>query len=106
MINESDVLSLFERHCEGIKSTGSSQYVALCPFHDDTRHSFSFNTANTKYNCFGCNESGNAVKFAKKIGENHKPFYSDDYQTVKNGAKQVDKQPNNKAVDLSNKLSS
>ena len=79
MINESEVLSLFERHCNGIKSGGSNQYVGLCPFHDDTHHSFSFNSEGL-YNCKGCGESGNAVKFAKLQNEDPKPYYSDEYK--------------------------
>ena len=79
MVNESEVLSLFERHCDGIKPQGSSQYVALCPIHPDTHHSFSFNSEGL-YNCFGCGKNGNAVKFAKLMGEDPKPYYSDDYQ--------------------------
>ena len=54
MINESEVLNLYERHCDGIKSQGSSQYVALCPFHDETVHSFSFNTETSLYYCHSC----------------------------------------------------
>ena len=79
MINESEVFSLFERHCTRIKSGGNNQYLALCPFHDDTRHSFSFNSEGL-YNCKGCGESGNAVKFAKLQGEDPKPYYSDEYK--------------------------
>ena len=86
MINESEVLSLFERHCKGIKSGGSNQYVGLCPFHDDTHHSFSFNSEGL-YNCKGCGESGNAVKFAKLMGEDPKPYYSDEYKRT--GGKQT-----------------
>jgi hypothetical protein len=89
MINESDVLILFERHCRSVKSTGSNQYVALCPLHDDSHHSFSFNTTSTQYYCFACGEKGNAVKFAKHFGEDPKPFYSDDYRGLdKDGAKE------------------
>jgi len=79
MINESEVFSLFDRHCSRIKSGGNNQYLALCPFHDDTRHSFSFNSEGL-YNCKGCGESGNAVKFAKLQNENPKPYYSDEYK--------------------------
>jgi len=107
MINESEVLSLFERHCDGIKPQGSSQYVALCPFHDDTIHSFSFNSDGL-YNCFGCGKSGNAVEFAKHFSDNPKPFYSNDYQRT-NGKQTVKPIVNGlnggkSAVDLTPKL--
>ena len=107
MINESEVLNLYERHCDGIKSQGSSQYVALCPFHPDTHHSFSFNSEGL-YNCFGCGKNGNAVKFAKHFGDNPKPFYSDDYQRTdrKQAVKPIKNGLNGgkSAVDLTPKL--
>ena len=105
MINESEVLNLFERHCSSVQSSGGSQYKALCPFHDDSHRSFSFNSEGL-YNCKGCGESGNAVKFAKHFNENPKPFYSKDYQkndskstgnTVFNGVK-------TEVIDLTPKL--
>lgn len=86
MVNEHEILNLFEHHCNGIKTSGGSQYTALCPFHDDTHHSFSFNTQTTQYYCHTCDAKGNAVKFAKQFGENPKPFYSKDYKPVKNGS--------------------
>ena len=95
MISEVQVLNLFERHCEGIKSTGGSQYTSLCPFHDDTHHSFSFNTESTQYFCHACDKQGNAVKFAKAKGEDAKPFYDDRFKTVKNGVK-AEEQTRNK----------
>ena len=119
MINESEVFSLFDRHCSRIKSGGNNQYLALCPFHDDTRHSFSFNSEGL-YNCKGCGESGNAVKFAKLQNENPKPYYSDEYKRtdgkqtgkpIKNGfnggksTETVDKTTvKQRAIDLTPKL--
>ena len=100
MVNESEVLNLYERHCDGIKSQGSSQYVALCPFHDETVHSFSFNTETSLYYCHSCTEDGNAVKFAKHFGDNPKPFYSDDYQRTdrKQAVKLSESELRNKAT--------
>ena len=118
-MNPSEVLALYERHCDKIKCSGGSQYVALCPFHDDTHHSFSFNTDKTQYYCFGCDAYGNAVQFAKLKGENPKPFYSNNYQKplltngkptgkppTKTEGKQKDKpsvDDGQMTVDLSNK---
>tara|TARA_R110002012_G_scaffold290317_1_gene483917 strand:+ start:1023 stop:1874 length:852 start_codon:yes stop_codon:yes gene_type:complete len=85
----SEILSLFERHCENIKGRGN-QLIALCPFHDDTKHSFSINIDKGLYNCKSCGESGNAIKFAKEFGDDPKPFYSDDYKSpIKNRYKSV-----------------
>lgn len=105
MINEYEVLDLFERHCSGVKSGGRNQYIALCPFHDDTHHSFSFNSEGL-YNCKGCGESGNAVKFAKLQGEDPKPYYSDEYKrTDGKPTDTVDKTTvKQRAIDLTPKL--
>ena len=85
----SDILGLFERHCDNLKGRGN-QRIALCPFHEDTKHSFSINIDSGLYNCKACGESGNAVKFAKAFDEDPKPFYSDDYQSpIKNRYKSV-----------------
>ena len=94
MIN-SDIYQLFEKYVNDIKSGGSNQFLGRCPFpnHEDNKRSFSFN-AEGLYNCKGCDEQGNPVKFAKAMGENPKPFYSDDYKRnntliTYNGTKQT-----------------
>ena len=74
-----EILALFERHCTNIKATGTDQFIACCPFHDDRNPSFSFNSEGL-YHCHGCGREGNAVVFAKHFGEDPKPFYSDDYK--------------------------
>ena len=85
----SDILGLFERHCDNLKGRGN-QRIALCPFHEDTKHSFSINIDSGLYNCKACGESGNAVKFAKAFDDDPKPFYSDDYKSpIKNRYKSV-----------------
>ena len=85
----SEILNLFERHCENIKGRGN-QRIALCPFHDDAKHSFSINIVEGLYNCKSCGVSGNAIKFAKEFGDDPKPFYSDDYKSpIKNRYKSV-----------------
>ena len=64
----SDILSLFSIHCEKVQPLSKGQYVALCPFHNDNKRSFSFNEDGL-YNCKACGKSGNAVKFAKHFNE-------------------------------------
>ena len=73
-----DVLNMFNRHCNKMQKLSGGQYIALCPFHDDSKRSFSFNEEGL-YNCKACGVTGNAIKFAKHFNENPKPFYSDDY---------------------------
>ena len=86
----SDILGLFEKHCDNLKGRGN-QRTALCPFHDDTKHSLSINIDRGLYNCKACGESGNAIKFAKHFDEDPKPFYSDDYVSFKTNGKQTEK---------------
>ena len=84
-----DVLNMFNRHCNKMQKLSGGQYIALCPFHDDSKRSFSFNEEGL-YNCKACGVTGNAIKFAKHFNENPKPFYSDDYQSpIKNRYKSV-----------------
>ena len=45
---------------DGFKESGTNQYVALCPFHDDTNPSLSINTEDGLYYCHSCNATGNA----------------------------------------------
>ncbi|MBE6382838.1 MAG: hypothetical protein E7049_07505 [Lentisphaerae bacterium] len=40
---------------------------ACCPFHHEKTPSFSINPAKGFYHCFGCNESGDAIKFVQKF---------------------------------------
>ena len=42
------------------------EHVACCPFHNEKSSSFKVNEAKGIYKCFGCGESGNAVKFVMK----------------------------------------
>ena len=62
------VFNLFEKHVERIRETQPGQFMGLCPFHDDTRPSFSFN-ADGAFLCFGCEIKGNAYQFADLVGE-------------------------------------
>ena len=40
---------------------------ACCPFHSEKTPSFHINTARGFYHCFGCGESGDAIKFVQKM---------------------------------------
>ena len=59
---------LFQKHVSKIKETQVGQFLGLCPFHDDTHPSFSFNEDGAFY-CHACGIKGNMVKFAKLVGE-------------------------------------
>jgi len=65
---ERTVIDLFQRHVHNIKETGNGQFIGLCPFHDDRTPSFSFNEEGAFF-CHACEIKGNAVNFAKLVGE-------------------------------------
>ena len=63
------MLDLFSRHVKRIKKASKpGNWFGLCPFHNDTDPSFSF-TDDGLYICYGCGSKGNAITFAKMIGE-------------------------------------
>jgi len=42
-----------------------TRYTGLCPFHDERTPSFSVNAEHGLYHCFGCGESGDAIRFVQ-----------------------------------------
>jgi DNA primase len=40
-----------------------TRWTGLCPFHDERTPSFGINAEHKLYHCFGCQESGDAIKF-------------------------------------------
>ena len=49
-----------------VKHAGSSM-KACCPFHHEKTPSFNINPNRGFYHCFGCGESGDAIKFVQKM---------------------------------------
>ena len=43
-----------------------TRWTGLCPFHDERTPSFSVNADHGLYHCFGCGESGDAIKFVRE----------------------------------------
>ena len=43
-----------------------SRWTGLCPFHDERTPSFSVNAEQKLYHCFGCGESGDAIRFVQE----------------------------------------
>jgi len=56
-----DIIDVIEPRLK-LKKAGQN-YQALCPFHNEKTPSFSVNQAKQFYYCFGCQESGDALKF-------------------------------------------
>ena len=48
-----------------LRNAGGANWKGLCPFHDERTPSFSVNAEKRVYYCFGCQESGDAIKFVE-----------------------------------------
>lgn len=63
--SRTDLVELVSSYGIQVKSMGGSA-KACCPFHHEKTPSFHINTAKGFYHCFGCGESGDAIKFVQK----------------------------------------
>lgn len=61
-----DLADLIASYGIAVKSAGASK-KACCPFHNEKTPSFNINDARGYYHCFGCGESGDAIKFVQKM---------------------------------------
>ena len=61
LLERVDIVSLISAHVE-LKPRGSN-YVGLCPFHNEKTASFSVNSSRQFYYCFGCGAKGDAIQF-------------------------------------------
>ena len=61
LLERVDIVSLISAHVE-LKPRGSN-YVGLCPFHNEKTASFSVNSSRQFYYCFGCGSKGDAIQF-------------------------------------------
>lgn len=64
------LLSVIDPHAIGldIRSWSGHEAHCLCPFHNDSRPSASFNVRTGKFYCFGCGVVSNAKKLATLLG--------------------------------------
>ncbi len=60
-----DLAELVASYGIQVKHAGGSA-KACCPFHHEKTPSFNINLARGFYHCFGCGESGDAIKFVQK----------------------------------------
>jgi DNA primase len=60
-----DLVDLISSYGVAVKQLGGS-VKACCPFHNEKTPSFHINQAKGFYHCFGCGESGDAIKFVQK----------------------------------------
>ena len=62
---ETDLVALIGESLK-LQKRGRS-YVGLCPFHKEKSPSFHVNPERGFYHCFGCHESGDAIKFVQHV---------------------------------------
>ena len=61
-----DLADLIASYGIQVKTAGASK-KACCPFHHEKTPSFNINESKGYYHCFGCGESGDAIKFVQKM---------------------------------------
>jgi DNA primase len=65
---EHDLREVIESYGVKLKKKGSN-FVGLCPFHEEKTPSFTVNPKTSLYHCFGCNAGGDVIGFiCKKEG--------------------------------------
>ncbi len=63
--SRTDIADLISSYGVAVRHAGSS-LKACCPFHNEKTPSFHIDAAKGFYHCFGCGESGDAIKFVQK----------------------------------------
>ena len=61
-----DLVELISSYGIQVRTAGASA-KACCPFHKEKTPSFNINASKGYYHCFGCGESGDAIKFVEKM---------------------------------------
>lgn len=62
-VNErADILQIIERSVK-LKKSGATNWLGLCPFHNEKGPSFTVTPSKGMYHCFGCGASGGAITF-------------------------------------------
>lgn len=61
ILDETDIVELIQGYFP-LKRAGTN-YLALCPFHNEKTPSFNINPQRQIFHCFGCQAGGDAIKF-------------------------------------------
>jgi len=64
----SEVHDIAQRYLHQVRSSGSENVIALCPFHDDHSASFAMSVVTGVYFCYACHAKGNLFTFLREIG--------------------------------------
>lgn len=63
--DSSDLVNIVSEYLS-LKKTGSN-YIGLCPFHNEKTPSFTVSETKQLFHCFGCGEGGDVISFIMKI---------------------------------------
>ncbi len=62
-INIYDIVSQYV----SLEESGDTMYRGLCPFHSETKPSFTVYTDTCSFYCFGCGVGGDVIKFLMEL---------------------------------------
>lgn len=66
VLERTDIVALVEQYVT-LSKKSSVNYFGLCPFHAETKPSFSVAPGKQIFYCFSCRRGGNAIKFIQEI---------------------------------------
>lgn len=68
-VKEIPIDEVVEKYCEDIemKQSGEIRMTALCPFHGETKPSFTLYLDTNTFYCFGCNVGGDVIRFVREF---------------------------------------
>ena len=69
--NKANIVDVISRYINVIKK--GNNYLAVCPFHNDSNPSMSVSRGKKFFKCFSCGTSGNVIAFVQKY--EHIPYY-------------------------------
>lgn len=66
VIEQTDIVPTVEQYVK-LSKKSSANYFGLCPFHSETKASFSVSPGKQIYYCFSCQRGGNVIRFVQDI---------------------------------------
>jgi DNA primase len=64
--DRTDIIAVVSESVPTLKKRGR-RFLGLCPFHKEKTPSFNVNPDTGLYHCFGCKESGDAIRFLERV---------------------------------------
>ncbi len=95
IIDEVDIVEFIGRDIE-LEKRGSN-YVGLCPFHEDSSPSYTVNREKKYSKCFACNTGGNVITYYQK---RHNVSFKEALRVL---AKEIGIELSQEKIELTNK---